>query len=260
MIEDSSSCACVDVVRPDAPTAYSDFPIGKDTTGNFTLSYKGIAIRSDCNRYTAFHKRSNRPNERVRLYDVTGLTIPGCDCFIYRVPVKYEHVNRGDLLLISDCPFQVLYVEAKEDDRISGITSSGEEIRYLPPIRLGDCSRFIRIFSVLDAIGPKKATEMDEDEIAFVAALLCCRTSTGDLGKDLLASTIAANVMNRPGANSRLPLLLALQQCQCLESFVLTRALEGRIDDPYLPPPNFKDDEPEGSGPSPRGAKPKGGD
>ncbi len=112
--------------------------------------------------------------------------------------------------------------------RVKGITASGDEVRYLPPIRLGDCVRYVRIVSVLDVCG-MRSTEMSEDDIALVAALLCCR-STGGGGDDYTPSIIAQDLMGR--FRGKLPLLLALQQGQCLESFILTQALQGRINEP----------------------------
>ena len=230
---------------------YCDVPIGKDTTGNFTLSYKGVAVRSDCNRFIAFRssltkekvdelKKAKKPEEHCltkkvdppKLYDVTGLTLPGCDALIYRVPVRPSYVCAGQLILVSDCPFQVLYVtEAPPNDdyaRVRGFTASGEEITYIAPTRLGDCAQFIRIFTVFDACGIS-AEDMNEDQIAFIAALLCCQPRNAGFGAEIMSSTLAQSML---GVTGKLPLLLALQQSQCLESYILTRALQKTIDDP----------------------------
>jgi hypothetical protein len=212
------------------PAIYCDVPIGKDVSGNFSLSYKGIAVRSGCeHRFSAFRVE----NGEVRIYDVTGLTLPGCDGFVYRVPVQSDHVRRGDLLLISECPFQVIFVEEIEKSgRVKGITATGDEVKYLPPVRLGDCVRYIRIVSVLDACGAK-ASEMSEDDIALVAALLCCKPCGG--GYEYTPAVLTGNLLPEFKAG-KLSLLLALQQGQCLESFILTRALQGRIDAPCKEP------------------------
>jgi hypothetical protein len=209
---------------------FCDVPVGKDTTGNFTLSYKGVAVRTDCNRFIAFRKEEGR----VRLYDVTGLTLPGCDALIYRVPVTERDVVPDDLLLISDCPLQVLYVTEVNGDWVTGVTSTGEQITYTAPTRLGDCARFIRIYSVLDACGVE-ASEMDENQIAIIAALLCCKPCGGaGYAAEILSSTVATDVLGQEEHKHlrQVPLLLALQQGQCLESFILTQAMQRKIRDP----------------------------
>src|SRR5438874_415995 len=105
-----TSCSCTEVTHREPPSLYCDIPIGKDVTGNFALSYKGIAVQSECGRrYSAFRVEE----DGVKIYDVTGLTLPGCEGFIYRVPVNAEKVRPHDLLLISECPFQVIFVVQK---------------------------------------------------------------------------------------------------------------------------------------------------
>jgi hypothetical protein len=238
---------------------FCDTPVGKDTTGNFTLSYKGVAVRTDCNRFITFRRERERiavekgrekgTVERgpvkfgpVKLYDVTGLTLPGCDALIYRVPVTEANLKTGDLVLMSDCPLQVLYLTKDPDGgSLTGITASGETITYTAPLRLGDCARFIRIMSVLDTCG-LDSHEITEDHIALIAAILCCQPRGGGFGLDMMASTIADNLLTlgdpeegldpaivlqrQRHFRGQLPLMLALQQSQCLESYILTRALQ----------------------------------
>lgn len=230
MEAENYSCTCTQVARPVPPSVYCDVPIGKDTSGNFTLSYKGVAVRTDCNRYVAFRREEGQ----TRLYDVTGLTLPGCDALIYRVPVSERNVRPGDLLLISDCPFQALHVTEIQGERVRGLSSSGEEITFVAPRRLGDCARYIRIISVLDTCGARPG-ELEEEDIALIAALLCCKPCGTGYGPEVLSSTVAQNLIG--GLRGRqLPLLLALRQGECLESFILTRALQGRVDGPCRDP------------------------
>jgi hypothetical protein len=223
---------------------FCDIPVGKDTTGNFTLSYKGVAVRTDCNRFIAFsdyypdqageEKTAGERKGPVRLFDVTGLTLPGCDALIYRVPVTAKNIEPGDLVLMSDCPPQVLYVTHNDpaSDELTGFTAAGEKITYIAPERLGDCARFIRIESVLD-LCCEKGKRLNEDEIAFVAALLCCQPcnmpGTG-YGSQLISSTVVESMpaLAKSGKLNKLPLLLALQQSRCLESYILTRAFQNQ--------------------------------
>lgn len=234
---------------------YCDVPVGRDTTGNFALSYKGVAVRSDCNRFIAFRNEpkkkpgaeptkpeETRNGRRLRslkadapkLYDVTGLTLGGCDALIYRVPTRPDQVSAGQIILISDCPFQVLYVteapEDNDDPRVKGFTASGEEVSYIAPQRLGECFQFIRIFSVLDACGIPMEV-MNEDHIAFIAALLCCQSRNAGFGLEMMSSTLAEGIL--PNVRGKLPLLLALQQSQCLESYILTQALQNNVKEPF---------------------------
>jgi hypothetical protein len=231
METETYTCSCTQVARPVPPSVYCDTTIGKDTSGSFTLSYKGVAVRTDCNRYVTFR----REKDQVRLYDVTGLTLPGCDALIYRVPVTEQHVRPGDLLVISDCPLQILFVTEIIGERVRGYNSSGEEITFIAPKRLGDCARYIRIVSVLDTCGAQPG-DLEEDDIALIAALLCCKPCGTGYSADVLSSTLAQNLL--PGLKARqLPLLLALRQGDCLESFILTRALQGRLDAACKEPP-----------------------
>ena len=238
-----TECACTDVL-PASPAIFCDVPVGRDTTGNFTLSFKGLAVRADCNRFIAFHD-ANGP-ESVRLYDVTGLTLHGCDALVYRVPVTDKCIGKGDLVLIADCPLDVLYVTHKEEGPGKGVTltgfnARGEQVTYRAPERLGDCGRYVRLVSVLDVIRDKNQP-LSEELIVLVAGLLCCKpghSSPGNYSNDFMSSTIVENLLTSGAgkdpakepvpleAKGKLALLLALQQSQCLESYILTKALQG---------------------------------
>src|SRR5262249_27664585 len=148
---------------------------------------------TDCNRYVAFN---GKPDD-IQLFDVTGLTLSGCDSLVYRVPVRADNVQDGNLVLISECPFEVLYVtDASKSERgqLKGITASGDLRTIYLPQQLGDCTRYTLIYSVLDAVGLNPG-EMSEDEIAFVASVICCppggRSSSGDFLSALLAENLA---------------------------------------------------------------------
>jgi len=125
-------------------------------------------------------------------------------------------------------------VTRADGDSMRGVTAAGEEITYISPTRLGDCARYIRIISVLDICKKDPSGEMPEEDIAVVAALLCCKPcagGNGNVGSEFLSGMIGSTMLNK---YDTLPVLLALQQSQCLESFILTRALQHRIDKPYL--------------------------
>ena len=69
----------------------------------------------------------------------------------------------------------------------------------MPPTRLGDCARFIRIISVLDACGAN-SEQLKEDDIALVAALLCCRSDCG-YGSQFVPEIVAQNLLPGLGGN-----------------------------------------------------------
>jgi len=211
---------------------FCDTAVGRDTTGNFSLSFKGLAVRTDGNRFIAFNKNK----ESVRLIDVTGLTLSGCDALVYRVPVKGENIRKGDIVLISDSPFEVLYITEREDDVLTGFNASGEKITYVAPERLGDCTRYIRIVSVLDVVASEDGV-LSEDDIMLVAGTLCCRPSgiagsgSGDYSGEFTSSIFIDSVLLKADGSalktrSKLALLLGLQQSRCLESYILTKAFE----------------------------------
>src|SRR5215813_6313001 len=188
MSVENSTCSCTEVTHREPPALFCDIQIGKDLTGNFALSYKGVAIQSDCGRrFLTFRVE----RDGVRIYDVTGLTLPGCDGFVYRVPVKKEQVRKYDLLLISECPLQVVFVEHIDPNtgRVKGITSSGNEVSYIPPVRLGECASYIRLVSILDVCG-MESSEMSEEQIGLIAALLCCKPCGGG-SYDYMPATVA---------------------------------------------------------------------
>src|SRR5262245_23218677 len=79
--------------------------IGKDTTSNFTWSLEGLAIKTVDNRFVHPVVEGKTAN----LIDVTCLTI-GIDPYVWRIPVEFESVQRGQLLVRSDSPFSLLFV------------------------------------------------------------------------------------------------------------------------------------------------------
>jgi hypothetical protein len=54
--------------------------IGRDHSGNFRPSLRGVAVCIDKNRFVAL--------DNGQLLDVTPLTLDGADDTVYRVPIK----------------------------------------------------------------------------------------------------------------------------------------------------------------------------
>jgi hypothetical protein len=96
-----------------APSSLSSIlgpSLGLDTSGNFALSITGqgvgraqLAILNGNRYFTALID-----DEGEQLLDATSLVTTGVNPCVYRIPVSVP--SRGDLILISDCPFSVRYV------------------------------------------------------------------------------------------------------------------------------------------------------
>src|SRR5688572_16722444 len=85
--------------------------LGKDTTGYFRPSLKGLAVQTSADgRYVAYD-----PDDE-RLVDVTGLDFQGLANFVYRVPVAVADVKPGDLIITSENPPTAAFVVARRND------------------------------------------------------------------------------------------------------------------------------------------------
>jgi hypothetical protein len=125
--------------------------IGKDTTSNFAFSFAGLAVRTLDNRWLV-PKLDNNGNPKVT--DVTCLTI-GIDPCVYRIPVVYDSVTPGNLLIRSDAPFSVVFVTEKLDGhRIKGIDPRTDEVVEIivPSQELDVPSFLVRAFSLFDGL------------------------------------------------------------------------------------------------------------
>jgi hypothetical protein len=98
---------------PPAPEQISSYlssvlgtEVSLDTSGNFALSTRGLAVRTSDGRFVAKECSSDR------LADVTNQLVPGIDHFVFRTRV--ETLRRGDLIIVLDDPFSARYVLARE--------------------------------------------------------------------------------------------------------------------------------------------------
>lgn len=124
--------------------------IGKDTTSNFTWSFNGLAVRTLDNRFVV----PQFEGDTASLIDVTCLTIAMDPC-VWRLPVAFESVQRGQLLVRSDAPFSLLFVERVDlkDRRIHGIDPMSDQVVNIlvPEKSLEVPSFLVRVVSLFDA-------------------------------------------------------------------------------------------------------------
>src|SRR5579859_574122 len=124
--------------------------IGKDTSSNFALSLEGLAVRTIDNRFVVPVLEGASAN----LIDVTGLTI-GIDPYVFRIPIAFENVRPGHLLVRSDSPFSTVFVEKAPDvnkRRIHGIDPTTDEVvEIIVPEKSLDIPSFlVRVISLFD--------------------------------------------------------------------------------------------------------------
>jgi hypothetical protein len=129
--------------------------IGKDTSGNFKLSLEGLAVRTSDGKFLAVKKD--------RLLDVSELTLDGADGFVYRLPVQKRDVERGDLIITSENPFSVVFVDGVENDgSVKGVDpGTHERVEYIPPTNvLVDVHLYVKVVSLLGGFAFDKGTEV----------------------------------------------------------------------------------------------------
>src|SRR6266496_1420495 len=118
--------------------------IGKDTSGNFRHSFKGLAVRATTEgKFIAY--------DGHEFIDVTNVTIEGGESYVYRLPVKIP--QNGDLIVRSDNPFSVLFVEKVLDEHgahIEGFDPATNTcVEYCPPANVLGCRFFIKVVSLM---------------------------------------------------------------------------------------------------------------
>lgn len=198
--------------------------IGKDTTGNFKCSLKGLAVRPLANG--KFYARDGDG-----LIDATDLTIDGSEDFIWRWPVRKP--EQGDLLIRSDDPFSVIFVENVEDSatEIEGLDpATSNRVEYCPPTNLLNVHVFVKVISLLDRLPAHIAPAN------ILPLLLCANKDAGD-SSDLLTMLITMQALGgESGENALLPFFLlqgakgeSLQTLLLLQTFSTGTGLLGHI-------------------------------
>jgi hypothetical protein len=213
--------------------------IGKDTTSNFALSFNGLAVRTIDNRFVVPGFKGNT----ATLTDVTCLTINVDPC-VWRIPVAFEKVKPGDLLVRSDMPFSLLFVqESKEQERrlhvIDPMTDQAVDI-VVPDRTLEVPSFLVRIVSLYDVFdaddfkGGEGEGEGKGAGDSFNTLLpLLLSSCGGNTGGNLLNNNILlAMLLSRGGSGIKnlAPLLLlcsGTQSSSGLQALLLASVFSG---------------------------------
>ncbi len=218
MHPETSLCCAPAEIDHRSPLSIAGVQYGRDTSGNFALSFDGLAVRTSDNRFVVFKKEEKTP---VRLLDVTGFTLATCDEFVYRVPVRTP--SAGQLLLRSDCPFEVVYVEEFTGKKVKGVLASGEEVNYLQPERLGECTQYVRIATALELSGDEHKLNL-----GLLTTLLCQRSACDPLSNAVVGAVISQLVQGaEPEERESIAqqLLLLTGPTPCIENFFMAKVL-----------------------------------
>jgi hypothetical protein len=148
--------------------------IGRDNSGNFRPSLKGVAVRIEKNRFVGV--------DNDRLLDVTPLTFEGADDTIYRVPIKDP--QKGDLIIISDNPLRALFVrEVFTNGHLRGLDPINSTVSdYVPTSNILNLKFYIKIVSLFDEM----VSRTDQDKLLLLSLLGKGDGRTG-VGESLLA-------------------------------------------------------------------------
>jgi hypothetical protein len=174
--------------------------IGKDTTGNFRLCPEGLAVRT-----VADGKFFVAKNEG--LLDVSDLTIDGAENFVYRVPVRPNDVRKGDLIVTSENPFSVLFVDTVDSNGVLSGVDPGEQERseHVPTTNLLIGSPlYVKVICLIDTGSFGKGKE------SLLPFLLLGAGSPGS-NSDLVTTLLISQALRGKGMDSKLLELLLLK-------------------------------------------------
>jgi len=100
------------------------------------------------------------PVIKTSTMDVTTGTIDGTDNLVYRLPVKMP--KPGDIIIRSDDPFSVLFVEKIDDTgNVTGFDPSTEDIvEYRPVTNMFNLNFFIKVVGPDNLLGGKNSDDL----------------------------------------------------------------------------------------------------
>jgi len=211
---------------------FGSVAIGKDTSGNFKQSIYGIAVKNAEGKFIARHSREkghrrsegggDEEENSPDFMDVTDLTLDATEGLFYRMPVKMEDLKPNDIIIRSDNPFSVLFVEEVRSDSVRGFDPSSNQMQtYKPLANMLDIKFLIRI------VGPGNLLD-DNDSNELLPLLLAGNQGAGGqndslssllllkaLGSgktdDKMLRTLMLLGNNNNAGNNLLPLLLSLK-------------------------------------------------
>jgi hypothetical protein len=209
--------------------------VGKDESSNFALSFNGLAVRTPDNRFVVPQLSDDGA---VKLIDVTCLTI-AADPYVFRIPVSVDDVEPGHLLVRSDSPFSLLFVEKNlGGSRIQGIDPrSDEAVEILVPDKsLAVPTMLVRVVSLFDRLDG--ITEEDDDDATGAGSLsrllpflLAGGGGLGTVGGNspaLLALALSLSKSSKFDARLAVLLMASGNQTNSLVQAMLFAALSGR--------------------------------
>ena len=191
--------------------------IGKDMSGNFKLSFKGLAVRTGDHNYVA--------KDGGHLIDVTDLTLDGTESFVYRLPV--QSVECGDVIIMSETPFKVMFVQEVHEDGqklLGSVAQTGTIESWSPATNLFNFQFFVKVVSLLDGFGGDISTNN------LLPLLLLGDRGTGSKSDDSLTTLLMLQTLGGKAleGNSLLPLLLLTgNKSDGLETLLLLQGLGG---------------------------------
>jgi len=209
--------------------------IGQDTSGYFKLSFNGLAVKAPDGRFLAY-VRDSKDKTKDHLLDVSELTLDGTDNFIYRIPVPFKKVKRGDLVITSEDPFSAVF--ARDDADANGQFSAlnpedNTKTEYIQPANLFNIQFFVKVFSPI-AVGGLAAGALGGGafEEKLLPLLLLGDKKDDGLAKLLLLQGLSGGALGGKAleGNNLLPLLLLSDKggkSNLLEILLLLQALEG---------------------------------
>src|SRR6266487_2094120 len=202
----------------DFKSIFGGIAIGKDISGNFKLSFKGLAIRASDDKFVA--------KDGDQFLDVTDLTLDGTENFVYRLPV--QNVNNGDVVIMSENPFTVMFVQNVDQDgtTISGyVPQTGTIESWFPTTNVLNVQFFVKVVSLLDGLGGDNTGANN-----LLPLLLLGKRGNGSNSDDSLTALLMLQAFGGKtlDGNNLLPLLLLSgSKGDGLETLLLMQGLGG---------------------------------
>ena len=177
-------------------SAFGGIAIGRDNSANFRPSLRGVAVRIEKSRFVGLDKN--------QLLDVTPFTFDNADNVIYRVPVRNPAV--GDLIVTSDAPLRVLFVQVVLDNGgLIGLDpTSGAVIEYAPTTNILNVRFYVKVMSLLDGM----IDNLDRDNLMLLSLLASIEGRSGTGDNIFLPLLVLRNRDSLPVDRDLLPLLL----------------------------------------------------
>lgn len=203
----------------DISSIFSGILIGKDTSGNFKPSSEGLAVRT-----TPDGRFFSMTSDHKQLLDVTELTLDGGEAYVYRLPITRKELKPGDLIITSENPFSVLFIEqVHQNGEVRGLDPSTSRIyTYTPKVSLfSEAPLYVKVVSLLDGLDQGAAGE------GILSLLLLGNKGDSPNSDNALRTVLLIRALGGKSADKKLlPLLLLTgNKSEGLETILLLHAL-----------------------------------